>query len=311
MHIYQELNETFPVRNKKDQKQAFRAWLLQKAEEMGYAACAEATDKKGNTQNVIVGDVEKAKVIFTAHYDTPRRAIMPNLMMPRSPFVSVLYALLLVIPLLFVSLYARYLVDEYLGLPELGLLVYLVVYFGVFYFLMLGGKVNPNNANDNTSGCAVLLKMMADMPEEQREKAAFIFFDNEEKGMVGSSGFAKKHPVIKKETLVINMDCVAYGDQVLAIGKKKAMEDEKYDVLLDALPENAKYNVHFFSSKGSMMNSDHSRFDKGIGVCACKKAPVVGFACGRIHTPRDTEADTENVDYLSGWMNNFVENIKA
>ena len=159
MHIHQEVNERFPVRNTKEQKQEFRDYLLEKAQEMGYSACVEATDKKGNTQNVVVGDAEHAQVIFTAHYDTPRRAIMPNLMMPRSPLASVGYALLLVVPLLFVALGARYLAVTYLHLPEsVGMLIYLLLYFGIFYFLMLGGPVNPHNANDNTSGCAALLK---------------------------------------------------------------------------------------------------------------------------------------------------------
>lgn len=311
MHIHQEMNERFPVRNTKEQKQEFRDYLLEKAQEMGYSACVEATDKKGNTQNVVVGDAERAAVIFTAHYDTPRRAIMPNLMMPRSPLASVGYALLLVVPLLFVSLGARYLAVTYLHLPEsIGMLIYLLMYFGIFYFLMLGGPVNPHNANDNTSGCAALLKLMQDLRPEDRNKAAFIFFDNEEKGMVGSSGYAKKHPDIKKDTLIINMDCVANGNQMLLIAKKKAMQDEKYGLLLETLPKHDTIEARFFPSSGSMMNSDHSRFDKGIGVCACKKTPVVGFSCGRIHTPRDTVADVCNLDYLALWMKEFVNQLK-
>ena len=153
MHIHQEMNERFPVRNTKEQKQEFRAYIMEKAQEMGYSACMEATDKKGNTQNVVVSDAERAAVIFTAHYDTPRRAIMPNLMMPRSPLASVGYALLLVVPLLFVSLGARYLAVTYLHLPEsIGMLIY---WFSIIYFL-LSNFICPLKKGNGYTSCTLL-----------------------------------------------------------------------------------------------------------------------------------------------------------
>lgn len=309
MHIHQLINEKFPIRNSDAQKEEFRSWVVEKAAEYGYVAQIEATDKKKKTNNIVIGDPEKAQVLFTAHYDTPRRAIIPNLMMPRSILASVLYAMILVIPLLIVSLWIGEKGAELIGVPELSSLIYLVVYFGTFYFMMLGGPVNPHNANDNTSGCAVLLAMMESMRPEDREKAAFVFFDNEEKGLVGSRGFAKLHPQIKKETPVVNLDCVAHGDQLLLIAKKKAQEERIHQLLQETVPECDKYKVHFFGKRGSMMNSDHAQFDHGMGICACKKAPVVKFACGRIHTPKDTEADTANIDFLARWMVQMVSKI--
>ena len=309
MHIHQLINEKFPIRNSDAQKEEFRSWVVEKTAEYGYVAQIEATDKMKKTNNIVIGDPEKAQVLFTAHYDTPRRAIIPNLMMPRSILASVLYAMILVIPLLIVSLWIGEKGAELIGVPELSSLIYLVVYFGTFYFMMLGGPVNPHNANDNTSGCAVLLAMMENMRPEDREKAAFVFFDNEEKGLVGSRGFAKLHPQIKKETPVVNLDCVAHGDQILLIAKKKAQEERIHQLLQDTVPVCSEYTVHFFGKRGSMMNSDHAQFDKGMGICACKKAPVVKFACGRIHTPKDTEADTANIDFLARWMVQMVSKI--
>ena len=60
-----------------------------------------------------------------------------------------------------------------------------VLIFGLWW--MLDGKANRHTANDNTSGVAAVMELMARLPEEQRSKAAFILFDNEEKGMLGYS----------------------------------------------------------------------------------------------------------------------------
>ena len=306
MHIHTEVNGQFPVRNTKEQKAAFRDYLTKKAETMGYSAVVEPTDKKRSSNNVVVGSPDKARVVFTAHYDTPNRAMVPNMMMPRCKVASFAYALMVVAPVLAVALGFRILLDRWIGIEALSSLVFLIVYFGLFYFMMLGGPKNPNNANDNTSGIATLLQIMEQLPVEERQHAAFIFFDNEEKGLLGSGGYAKLHPELKKEKLIINLDCVANGDQLLVIARKKAEAMKELQVLKMLSPQDDRYQVHFFGQKGSMMNSDHKRFDRGVGIFACKKAPVVGFACGRIHTPRDTHADAENMNVLADWMVRFV-----
>ena len=66
------------------------------------------------------------------------------------------------------------------------------------------------------------METMARLPKEQREKAAFILFDNEEKGRLGSRAFAAANPKIKKQTLLITMDCVGVGEHILVIGKNYA-----------------------------------------------------------------------------------------
>ncbi|MBR6526207.1 MAG: M28 family peptidase [Clostridia bacterium] len=309
MHIHQQINEQFPMRNTEEQKEAFRNWTMEKIQEYGYTAQVEATDKKQKTKNILVGNPDDAEVIFTAHYDTARRSVVPNMMMPRCVIGSYLYATLMVVPLLVVSIVLGELVAKWTGIEALDRIVYLIVYFGLFYYMMFGGPVNKNNANDNTSGCAALLAIMENMRPEDRNKAAFVFFDNEEIGLVGSRGFAKLHPEIKKNKPIVNLDCVANGDQVLLISKKKAEMGAVYAALKDTMSSNEEYQVHFFGKRGSMMNSDHSQFDLGMGVCACKKAPVVKFACGRIHTPKDTVANTANIDFLAQWMVRMLEKI--
>ena len=78
----QEVNARFPVRKSKVQKAQFRQYVLQKAQEMGYAARMEENKAICTNRNIVVGDVDKAKVLVTAHYDTPATVGLPNVMLP-------------------------------------------------------------------------------------------------------------------------------------------------------------------------------------------------------------------------------------
>ena len=70
------VHSNYPIRRSKEEKESFRKYVLEEANKLGLESSVE-TIKEHN--NVIIGNHEKAKVIFTAHYDTPARAIIPNL----------------------------------------------------------------------------------------------------------------------------------------------------------------------------------------------------------------------------------------
>ena len=44
--------------------------------------------------------------------------------------------------------------------------------------------------------------------------------------------------------------------------------------------------------------SDQARFNRGVGVCALKKKPVLGYYMDRIHTGRDTVLMEDNIVLL-------------
>ena len=85
-------------------KGRFRLALKAGFEELGYHPRMEIHRCLGKNRNVIVVDLEKAKVIFTAHYDTPPKMTVQNFILPRSIGLSVLYQLfigILVLALMF------------------------------------------------------------------------------------------------------------------------------------------------------------------------------------------------------------------
>ena len=141
----------------------------------------------GGNRNLVLGDVKSAKVLLTAHYDTCARLPFPNFITPKNILVYIGYSLLICIPF--------FLLIGVLS-TVLGLLTddFMIAYFGSFLptmalmlYIFMGGKPNPHTANDNTSGIITLCELIAGMTEEEKAQVAFVFFDNEENGLLGSA----------------------------------------------------------------------------------------------------------------------------
>ena len=303
------LVEKFPVRKSMAQKEAFRQWVVfEQAPAMGYQARVEETLGIPTCRNVVIGDPETAEVVFTAHYDTPATIGLPNIMIPRNLPLFYGYQILMVLGFLLVAFIVGALAAA-AGLPVegaywVGWLVYMVL-----LIRMIGGIPNPHNVNDNTSGVAAVLELMARIPEEQRGKAAFILFDNEEKGLLGSKGYAKAHQQVQYTRLVVNMDCVGVGETMLVIASRLAARLPAYAQLEEALRGHGGREVKFYSASTSACNSDQKSFKCGVVVAACKRRPIVGYYCPRIHTPKDTFADQGNLDFLAESLARFVERL--
>ena len=307
------LIEKFPIRKTKLQKECFRNWVMDECMKLGYTAQVET---KGSSNNVVIGDADKAEAIFTAHYDTPAVMPVPNFITPCNVLVYILYQLVLTIALLAVSGVVAgslgWLANSIFGDGEMafwvGYLAELVSLFGLLG-LMLFGPANKNNANDNTSGVASVLETMARIPAEKRGKVAFILFDNEEKGMLGSSAFASKHKDVKKNTLLVNMDCVGLGENILFFSPKKARGHAHYEKLVAGMNAQAGRNLEMFNMEGHLYPSDQSQFKHGIAVCSCKKAKVIGYYCDKIHTKHDTIADAGNIAFIADGLAAFAQSL--
>ena len=293
------------VRKSKKQKEAFRAWLCGELEAAGYAPVVE---NGFAARNVVAGDPDKAKVLLTAHYDTQPVLPVPNVITPRNPFFFVLYQVLIVLPLFIVVAVVEGVLLSLIEVVELEtlagkLLLFLMPLSAIgictfFIWWMLDGKANQHTANDNTSGVLTLLETALALPAGHRDRVCFVFFDNEEKGMFGSAAFSRKHKQVKKNTVVLNFDCVGDGDSIQFFPQEKLKKDE------DTLK---RMEAAFFPAGGkdvqvvrgfSVYPSDNANFKRGAGVCALKHKPVVGYYMDRIHTSKDTVLDEANIALL-------------
>jgi hypothetical protein len=178
----------------------------------------------------------------------------------------------------------------YLIMSFLPQIIYLVL-----LYLLLGGPANKNTANDNTSGVTTILDIMKDLPQDQRSKVAFVLFDLEESGLFGSSSFASKHKTIKKNTLVINFDCVSDGKTMLFALKRTT---KKYTELLEKAFVSTP-DIVVDITKNAFYPSDNASFKGGIGVAALKKSKFFGtLYMDRIHTNKDVIYCEENIHFL-------------
>ncbi|MBP3452488.1 MAG: M28 family peptidase [Clostridia bacterium] len=307
------LLEKFPIRKTKLQKEEFRNWVMDECMKLGYTAQVET---KGSSNNVVIGDADKAEAIFTAHYDTPAVMPVPNFITPCNVLVYILYQLVISVLLIGLGVglgaLAGVLVGALSGNWEVGAVagsLGTMVGMWTLIILLMFGPANKNNANDNTSGVVSVLETMARIPAEKRGKVAFILFDNEEKGMLGSSAFASKHKDVKKNTLLVNMDCVGLGENILFFSPKKARGHAHYEKLVAGMNAQAGRNLEMFNMEGHLYPSDQSQFKHGIAVCSCKKAKVIGYYCDKIHTKHDTIADAGNIAFIADGLAAFAQSL--
>jgi len=307
MNYISEINEKFPIRKKDAQKTAFLDYAVAEAEKMGYAVRVEAVKKN---RNLIIGDPDTAKVIYTAHYDTPAKMLFPNFITPRSLLFYILYNVLIIGSVFAVAFLAGWLAKIVLHIESILTLYWIgwAVYMAVF-FLMLMGPANKHNANDNTSGVASLLSIMEKLPESARKHTAFIFFDNEEAGMRGSGKFASAHKQVAKSAFTVNFDCVGDGKDIFVIAKKAMRRHKYYPLLQETVVSSDALAVSHLPSFSCVYPSDQANFKCGAAVCACKKAPVIGYYIDRIHTGRDTVCDESNIAFLAEKFCAFAENL--
>ena len=299
------LVEKFPVRRSKEQKDAFRAWAVEQAESMGYQAQVESVK---NNHNVVIGNPETAKAIFTAHYDTPAGFFMPNLMTPRNKLYFWLRQLWMILVFILIGAAVGVPVGLLTGSSDIGVEVGWLVYMGAL-MLMLYGPANKHNVNDNTSGVAAILETMGRIPVEDRPKVAFILFDNEEKGLLGSKAYAKAHPAVKESGFIVNLDCVGDGEHVLLLAGKKAREAAPYAALTAGMEAQSGRELHIFPLEKSVYNSDQKNFKVSCAMCACRLGKVVGYYCDKIHTSKDTVCEQVNLDFIAGGLSDFITNL--
>ena len=300
-----ELSETifasWQVRKRKKQKAAFRKMLGETLRAQGYKV-TEEHDRFSGT-NVVVGDLSRSRYVFSAHYDTCAVLPVPNFLAPKNIPVSLLYQVFLALVMILVLFVTVFLVSFPIlfflpdtplvgaiakGLPAIAVLA-----------LLFFGPANRHTANDNTSGVTVLTEALCSLPDEYKDKAAFVFFDNEELGLLGSAAFRRRHEKEMQGKTLVNFDCVSDGDYIMCVLGKKLWPNARGRAEMEAafvMPEGKTGEC--VSSHGVLYPSDQMNFPRGACVAAFKERKGIGYYINRIHTRRDTEFDRENIEAL-------------
>ena len=288
------------VRKTKKQKLAFIRLMQSHFPEMRVEE-----SKIIHNRNLVAGDIATAEFILSAHYDTCAVLPFPNFIMPKNILITVLYSLLICIPFFLIAFGFNLLLTLVTDSFFVRYWASFLLIIGLIVLVFFAGIPNKHTANDNTSGVITLCELMERMPEELRKKVLFVFFDNEENGLLGSAFFRKLHKKELKDKLILNFDCVSDGNHILLVVNKAARK--KYGGRLEAaFQSTAEKTVHREKSSSAMYPSDQAGFPLSAAVAAMKKLPLLGLYLDRIHTGRDRVFDERNIEYLCERTINFL-----
>ncbi len=292
--------DKYQIRKSRKQKTQFIELLSQ------YMPVKLHTGGLLKSRNLIVGDVEKADVVFTAHYDTCAVMPFPNFITPKNMLFYIVYSVLICVPVFAVMAVSNTLLNFVTNDFWLHYVLSLVVFSGFFYLLM-AGPANKHTANDNTSGVITLCEIYSKLTEQQKQKVALVFFDFEELGLVGSSLFKKEYKKTMENKMLINFDCVSDGDNILFSVSKAAQKKYMEKVGTAFAAEDKTIMVE----KGEKVfyPSDQVHFKYNVAVAALKHKKIIGYYMDRIHTPKDTVFDERNIRLLSDGAVKFADMI--
>lgn len=299
-----DILEQFPVRKSKKQKQAFRTAVQTYAEGMGYAVAIE----KGSlgAQNMVIGDPATAKYLVTAHYDTCAHMPIPNFITPCNLVVFLAYQLVLTAVMVALPAIPGVLVGWALDSFEAGYFTWYALFWAVL-ILMMFGPANKHNANDNTSGVVTLLEIAGTLPENKRSNVCFVLFDLEEAGLIGSASYRKAHKSQTDGQIVLNLDCIGDGNDIVMFPTAKMRKDNEKMALMDTVSSDCGEKKLYLHKKGiAFCPSDQGNFPYGVGIMAFRRAKYIGLYCDRIHTGRDTILETTNVNILRAALTTLI-----
>ena len=286
----------FPVRKSKAQKQQFRDAVQSYLKSIGY----DSTIEKGSmgARNIVIGNPETAKFLVTAHYDTPAALPFPNLITPCNfwPFLG--YQLVITV-LIFLIAFIPGLILALAGVDaESASIIWLLSLYAILA-LMLFGPANKSNANDNTSGVVTVLEIAKSLPNAYREQVCFVLFDLEEAGLIGSASYQKTHKKHTANQLVLNMDCVGDGNEIVMFPTKNLLKsNEKMAELRRITGTWGEKSVAIREKGFAYYPSDQKNFPYGVGIAALRRSKWAGLYCSKIHTKKDTVLEETNVNIL-------------
>jgi len=253
-------------------------------------------DKTGGftSKNLLVGPAD-ADVLITAHYDTPGRS---GYFMALNPIGGSVFSMILLGFLLFLLGFLRGFLQNYYFDIAVNLLP-LVLVAPMFI-------KNKHNRTDNTSGVLGVFRMaeLAANDPVLREKCAFVLFDHEEIGLVGSRAFAKwrrTHCPGKAQGTVINLDCIGNGD-VLSVMTRK--DHEGWHEMAAFLQSEGYYVM---KGRGSILaTSDHAPFAGGISLLFQKRSLLGPLYIPHLHTGKDKTCDLGQIERLCDSLRKYI-----
>lgn len=311
MHeISRKILNHYQIRKTKKQKEEFRKFLVDELKQYGYCPIVQ---NKGINNNIVIGNMDTARIFCTAHYDTQAVLPFPNLIVPNNLFGLILSQLVIIICVLILIFFMNIVLIKlfvWTGLfKNIELNIASTISWLIIMIWMLFGKANKHTANDNTSGVITIIESAIKLPKDLRDEVCFVLFDNEELGLLGSTAFAKEYKEWIKNKLVINFDCVSDGNDIFFFPTKQIKNDySKHESIINAFASSNYKRVHINKGFG-FYPSDNFNFKYAYGVCSLKKGWF--YYLDRIHTSRDIIFNEDNIELLSDGVCKLVKTTRT
>lgn len=225
----------YPLRNSNKEKTRFLKALVTDISQVrkDISVIEYSNQKKYNTRNVYIGDIEKADKIVCTYYDTPPTYFGQYVLFDRKKqeiqttkaalFASIIWLLIGVIGTL---LYTK-LISQTFVLFSVQTLCLVLIYGGYFVILsrLSKGMWNRNNLIRNTSSVLCLLQMLTE--NKNQKKVAYAFIDD---GCYGEQGLDFLMKSVKKNAKIYYLDSIGADATLNVMGeqfKKDIVEPKK------------------------------------------------------------------------------------
>ncbi|MDD4683912.1 MAG: M28 family peptidase [Bacteroidales bacterium] len=285
------------------EKTKFLNIVEKKLSELGYE-----TERKKFVNLLVSENLEtknnNPEYIFIAHYDTG--TIMPFWMNWLMKLIGVNRQILMIVFTVGLISYLIPFVEGYD--PFIGRILSLIFVIS----LLLAFIPNRRNLDDNTSGVIALLNLAKRFKEEGLDNAKFVFVDNEELGLFGSSAhkrYLERNSFISKSCKVISIDCVGgSGKTPLIIRNSKS---DYASLFQDAI---GKGFDKCEMVKMLLPASDNYSFKRygAINISFVDKTIIPnGYYIKDIHSHKDKKINLEKIDKLCNIITETVVNAKV
>lgn len=223
---------TLAKRYTKRQKAYFLAHIFEAYSTYGFTPKLQSRKSwTGNINHVIAGSLEKAGTIVIAAYDTPSGAFLPGYRY--YPFHTELNKkeerkniLVQILIAAIFSITACAGTMRFFKTFSIGMLLLALVSIGAAVWA-IRVKKNPVNFNRNSASLAVMEK--AAQKRQGDETIAFVFLDQGISSFEGLKLFREKLEAVAegRKKRVVVLDCIAYGDTLVAAHGADGREDAK------------------------------------------------------------------------------------
>lgn len=272
-------------RFKKNQKLRFLTGISQEFLDMDYKVDVKAAKiGKDINYNLYVGNIDTAKYIIAANYDTPPTTygILPyKLFNEKNRTLAVLISSILpmfILSTIGVLFIYKFSTPEWsngvFGVLDVVYTLILLLIFAIMYSVR-SGIGSESNFLRNTSSVVAMLSFAAKLPKYQRKDVAFVLTDF---GCINNIGDKLLSEAKSKNSIVIHLDCIGNSEElylfyphklVKEIKDKKKLEELKNLNLFDMNKLDKKLNFYqegeiYIASASKVGNNFLVRKDKNV-----------------------------------------------